>query len=503
MMTTYTTAQKNGTKKALRREKKEEKKHIKRAKGKDTQAERRQQIELLEREKAIDVDINNAACTECRKSRARCSLVGENAIETGPGVQCKRCVMHNKICAVRPPKKKPLTAESARRAADRKRKFGWRREMDAAAKRARQEAADKIAEDAAANKKRGRPRKNADETNGDYGAGSSPNKKKNAEAPILTEEQQREQAKKEFQLPEGIEKKKIVTCYSHPIHFNDDTIEEYHCATHFVHHGMYGLGATQVAVYWSNPGGGEPPGYREIPGTGGHRDKGWGPSRICSLCTFECQRMLCCPEHQIRAICNMPTPKKFNYNAAYGILMGDKASGVPQNHADMITWCSVCPEPAFFECCTHQDNSINVAENTSDGCGLKLCTECATHMFGGGEEGEDIKDMMIHDMKRWNKEHLGFLGNRKAYLAFGGEVREIQKVTQNKTLDEVIAHAEMWMNMEVGTDNMGNKYADGIRADACLLKRDGEMMLWTQGIQERAAIEAYNQTGVMKGKGRA
>ena len=84
---------------------------------------------------------------------------------------------------------------------------------------------------------------------------------------------------------------------------------------------------------------------------------------MCVACTSKRVKIICCPGHTIE-----PLPAneyQANHDAGLRLQLQQLVGNEKESQ-----WCAVCPEPASYKCNkSHGDNR--------DGCGLKLCDECA------------------------------------------------------------------------------------------------------------------------------
>lgn len=175
-------------------------------------------------------------------------------------------------------------------------------------------------------------------------------------------------------------------------------------------------------------------------------------TRMCTLCTMARVLVNICPGHVIRAIKGLDA-RTFDFESAMeGVLReiidrgkavkGKAVEGSGQGDETAtknveVNWCSVCINPAFYNCCVRPPYTVSGEETDEShdiGCGLLLCEVCAFRMTG---------------MQRAGGAGLG---------------RE--PVEAVMTLDEHITAA--------ASDSF--HYPDGLRADVCFLKADSELM---------------------------
>lgn len=173
----------------------------------------------------------------------------------------------------------------------------------------------------------------------------------------------------------------IKTRYAHPITFNylpaDDNEDEPApcdwCET--VAFGLLGLDEVEVEVIDHGDG----QGYVEV--NGGHTGRGIRPSRMCPDCTMERLQICGCKPHDIRPIQGLD-PDDFDFDAAIECLIpGMNFDG----GCSPYRYCSVCPGPAFMECC--KPRTLGTCLDDEDlessgvvGCGLLLCEICAVSL---------------------------------------------------------------------------------------------------------------------------
>lgn len=183
----------------------------------------------------------------------------------------------------------------------------------------------------------------------------------------------------------------ITTKLAHPIQFNfayDDDAGTAPC--HWCEdavYGILGLGVVEVEVIDNEDG----QGFIEI--VDGHTET-YGHSRMCEFCTTERLKITACNNHEIEPIEGMD-PEKFDHKAAVEWMMPGMASLAP------FAWCSVCPSPAFFSCCTKPDIDLDGQDadlylRNQKGCGLVLCESCAVTLVS---EHEGKLDKLINSLE--------------------------------------------------------------------------------------------------------
>ncbi|KAI7536353.1 hypothetical protein KC331_g11529 [Hortaea werneckii] len=156
--------------------------------------------------------------------------------------------------------------------------------------------------------------------------------------------------------------KKIVSRFSHPIHFNaEDASGSSSCS--FCEHTSFqiiGLEAKEYDVIEWQDG----RGYDEI--GGGHREDGVEPTRVCTACTMRRLLIIMCEKHHMRLIPGL-SPETMDVEGAINSLF----SGALRQQD---RWCSVCPSLASYEC--KAASSVDLLGQECQGCGLSLCETC-------------------------------------------------------------------------------------------------------------------------------
>ncbi|KAI6829490.1 hypothetical protein KC340_g9720 [Hortaea werneckii] len=156
--------------------------------------------------------------------------------------------------------------------------------------------------------------------------------------------------------------KKIVSRFSHPIHFNaEDASGSSSCS--FCEHTSFqiiGLEAKEYDIIEWQDG----RGYDEI--GGGHREDGVEPTRVCTACTMRRLLIVMCEKHHMCLISGL-SPETMDVEGAINSLF----SGALRQQD---RWCSVCPSLASYECKTA--SSVDLLGHECQGCGLSLCETC-------------------------------------------------------------------------------------------------------------------------------
>ena len=180
----------------------------------------------------------------------------------------------------------------------------------------------------------------------------------------------------------------ITTKLAHSILFNymseqdDDPMPCHWCDDPI--YGLLGLGEVEVEVMDNGDG----QGFTEV--VDRHTAAGYAPSRMCGFCTLDRLRITACKVHDIEPIEGMD-PAKFDYGSITDWMMPGAAASAP------FLWCSICPAPAFFTCCSEMEGIDAFGEGDQKGCGLLLCESCAVTMVNehdGNLEGllDRLKD---------------------------------------------------------------------------------------------------------------
>jgi len=280
----------------------------------------------------------------------------------------------------------------------------------------------------------------------------------------------------------------ITTSYCHPIQFNwvpppplspspysppksSSEIRASSFPCHFctdpgLSYAVAGLGCKRVEVIqWDHD---PTAGYEEL-------DNGWVQAgqegtRMCMQCTMERVLICLCTDHMIRPIKGLD-PRTFDFGGAIqGILNQNLNRGKPDQEkidgptvaATAIKWCSICIDPAFFECCVtppFTTSGLETSPADDIGCGLLLCEVCAFRMRG-------------------RHQHRG--GQTSSHTPPG---RDDEPVKCTVTLDQHINAAS----------NDTFHYPDGLRADTCFLKADSELMRRQGAGGEDASGDAGNE----------
>lgn len=192
----------------------------------------------------------------------------------------------------------------------------------------------------------------------------------------------------------------IRTAFCHPITFNHIPDAENQdpcswCDSPFF--GLSGHGFLEVRVLKPLDDSGE--GYEEI--SDGHTQEGQPCTKMCMLCTYARIRIMTCAKHDIQPIPGLD-PQRYDYRSLYKSLEalklgkngdeGDNSSssdGGGETLAMTTKWCSICPAPAFYKCCTKQQfnergeaiDADSSPPTPVNGCGLLLCEVCEDLVF--------------------------------------------------------------------------------------------------------------------------
>lgn len=168
---------------------------------------------------------------------------------------------------------------------------------------------------------------------------------------------------------------KIKTAFAHPMTFSVGPDNNLGSVTdcNFCKipvFGMVGYFEREVAVIqWDNG-----LGYTEI--MNGHREE-HGSTTMCHVCTFHRLQIIVCPGHRLQEIM---AEDGLDYDAAAeDLIAADEGTAAMQQQLER--WCSICFSLATHMCCTSQSpissNDDEDAETELEGCGLRLCHECA------------------------------------------------------------------------------------------------------------------------------
>jgi hypothetical protein len=225
-----------------------------------------------------------------------------------------------------------------------------------------------------------------------------------------------------------------IRAFSFPCHFCTDPGESY---------AMVGLGVKRVQVIqWQHD---HTAGYEEL--EDGWVQEGQESTRVCTSCTMRRTLIFCCPDHMIRPIKNLD-PRTFDFDTAFqGLLSQFFNRGKPDHEkvvGPKVKWCSICLEPAFFECCVRPpftSSGLETSPADDIGCGLLLCEVCATRMTGRN----------LHS--------------------------QVPPASHKKTVIEMQFRTVMTLDEHINAAAKDTfHYQDGLRADVCFLKANSELM---------------------------
>jgi hypothetical protein len=199
----------------------------------------------------------------------------------------------------------------------------------------------------------------------------------------LLEHENNDSSKKDtcMQRLSGAVMQKINTAFSHPIDCELGSNCGIPCGfCEDFTFGMFGHGSREVEVIdhgtW----------FEEI--EGGHREDGQEQTRICNICALERLHILNCAGHKISLIANLD-PRGFDYQKAFNSLNEQKGGGGTSQRVN--PWCSLCINPAFFQCSTIQivdmfAEDVDPASPEAEGCGLLLCENCEALMIAHSKD---------------------------------------------------------------------------------------------------------------------
>ncbi|KAK0513935.1 hypothetical protein JMJ35_003657 [Cladonia borealis] len=187
----------------------------------------------------------------------------------------------------------------------------------------------------------------------------------------------------------------ITTKLAHPINFNYVAKENDPLLCHWCDdlvHGLLGLGSVEVEVLNNEDG----QGLTEV--VDGHTAKGHLPSRMCGFCTLDRLKIAACKVHEVEPLADME-PACFDYNSVINWMAPGQAALAP------FPWCSICPAPAFFACCSETDeiDVLGYGQDEADGkgCGLLLCESCAVTLVN---EHDGVLEGLIDGLKEEEEE---------------------------------------------------------------------------------------------------
>jgi hypothetical protein len=288
----------------------------------------------------------------------------------------------------------------------------------------------------------------------------------------------------------------ITTSYCHPIKFNwippaplspspysppkspsearASPFPCHFCTDPGLPYALAGLGSKRVEVIqWEHD---PTAGYEEL--ENGWVQAGEEGTRMCIQCTMERVMICLCTDHEIRPIKGLD-PKTFDFEAAIGGVVNQTLNRGKPDHGKVISnaadvtevrWCSICIEPAFFECCVRPaftTSGLETSPADDIGCGLLLCEVCASRMRGR------------HQHRRSPPARLTAPESHDA----AGRKSSDEPFKAIMTLDEHISAASK--------DTF--HYQDGLRADVCFVKADSELMRRQGAGGEDAAGDGDNE----------
>lgn len=204
----------------------------------------------------------------------------------------------------------------------------------------------------------------------------------------------------------------IMTRIAHPVKFNyrippaSNKIPCHWCQD--MSFGLFGLGMKKMVEVIDLKDGS---GYIEI--GNGYTEGGHKPSRMCIKCTLDRLMIISCKLHDMKMIRGMSDVKISN-DELIEYSYPHMAASTP------FKWCSICPNPAYYECCRAQKEVQLEPEAQAaiaakcpaalgrDGCGLVLCEKCvimngslgelidSMHKDPGGEYGPRADADLLH-----------------------------------------------------------------------------------------------------------
>ncbi|KAA8571526.1 hypothetical protein EYC84_001526 [Monilinia fructicola] len=247
----------------------------------------------------------------------------------------------------------------------------------------------------------------------------------------------------------------ITTAFSHPIIFNylRDPLSRYPACTFHANpfFGLFGFGAREVTVVpWPSINGA---GYEELENGHGDSEVGEEKTRMCVKCTYDRVKILGCEEHVMKILEGVDQRMWDSGMVSKSVQAckcgldegrwGKGNGGEPEKGsiAELVwraRWCAVCPSPGAW-ICEHggsgrsESGSMQNSNTGKRGCGLILCDTC-------------------HELHAKIQK-----GGRKGRRAVLGRVIQL-----------------------AGEASRRSDYPDGVRADAGLLREDGELYVRRQ-----------------------
>ena len=112
---------------------------------------------------------------------------------------------------------------------------------------------------------------------------------------------------------------------------------------------------------------------------------------MCAECTNRRLQVVVCPGHEFAQLVDAAV----DHDALADELAGAETGGADVQY-QLQRWCSVCFSPAFYGCCTVQQDVTGQEEEAEvTGCHLRLCIACDQSLqeaYGGNF------DQMVSDM---------------------------------------------------------------------------------------------------------
>ena len=207
----------------------------------------------------------------------------------------------------------------------------------------------------------------------------------------------------------------VYTSLCHPVTFMHEATSECHWCDR-ASYGPLGLGWRDVVVVLSD----DQTRYKELENGHSNDLKANVPSKMCTTCTMKRTRIIGCDDHEIRPVevillrikqrAQIERPRAdieeenleidssvIDADGMFQRLLSNTARPSDQ-------WCSLCPSPAIYRCCTPQDTDmwgepVSSVSAEASGCGLLLCEDCE-QAFDGLGDVEAVLDMIVEDREQ-------------------------------------------------------------------------------------------------------
>ena len=141
------------------------------------------------------------------------------------------------------------------------------------------------------------------------------------------------------------------------------------------------------------------------------KSPGYSPSYMCSECTLMRLKILACESHELLPLDGID-PETFDQGQVLDVMMDGKAAEAPWE------WCDICPQAALWGC--GKKGTEEEGEGEEEGCGLRLCEECAMLLLEHGGEMEDVV------YGRMGEDAFGVRADAELLLPTGGLMKSLE-----------------------------------------------------------------------------